>query len=121
MHTLLHLALILLADPSGSPTPTPTKPLQIPSPPDSTFRVAIVGAIGLVLATSITAIASTFKRDSSARPQPGNDVTRRYIAGLEKDRRDYGRLRDEYAHLREACIERDLNPDQMIHEQEQRA
>lgn len=114
MHTLLHMALLLLADPSN--IPSPTKGSSVPSPPDNTVKVAIIGAIGLVLATTVTAVASTFKKDKD-RPAPGTDASRRYIAALEKDRREYGKLREEHAHLREACLRRQLDPDALIREQ----
>lgn len=113
MHPLVHVVLWSLLDPSTSPSN------QIPRPPDNTLKVAIVGAIGLVLATAITAMASTFRRDPSAHGHNIDDVTRRYIAGLERDRRDYGKVREEHSHLREACLQRGLNPDDLIHEQEQ--
>lgn len=87
---------------------------------DSTVKVAIVTAVGLVIAAAITAFASTFQRERAAHsPAPAADnFTRDYINGLVRDQRELRNLREKHYHLREACLERDLDPDQLIHEQE---
>jgi hypothetical protein len=86
---------------------------------DSTVKVAIVTAIGLVVATAITAFASTFKREPSrtGTATQNETFTRQYISGLEKDRRELGKLRINHQHLREACLDRGLDPDDLIREQ----
>lgn len=128
MHDFVHHFLVpflqLVADPSSSSSSSPGVP-QAPTPPshDNTVKVAIVTTLGLVFATSITAIASTFRRASSAHStvaasDASDNFTKRYISGLEKDRRELGKIREVYSLLRESCIDRGLNPDHLIMEQE---
>lgn len=85
-----------------------------------TVKVAIVTAIGVVLAAAITAIASTFQREKSAKSTvPASDtLTRDYVRGLVQDQKELRKLQIRYAHLREACLERHLDPDELIREQE---
>lgn len=93
---------------------------------DNTVKVAVVTAIGVVIAAGITAFASTFQRrgHSTQPPVPvpvnPNDFSRDYVNGLVHDRRTLNKLQAKYAYLREACLERGLDPDDLIREQERR-
>lgn len=119
MHDLVHhllLPLLQLADPTAPANPT------VPSPPsqDNTFKVAIVTTLGIVIATTVTAAASFFRRDTSARSTvvASDNFTKQFVTGLEKDRRELHEVRDAYALLREACIDRGMSPDHLIMDQE---
>ena len=133
MHDLLHLLISLAATPTPSPSSSSVLPTLIPSPVptpvapgsstglDSSVKVAIVTTIGVVLAAGITAIASTFQREKSPRSTvtAADKYTRDYINGLLQDQREYRKLQKKYNSLREGCIEHGLDPDHLIHEQEQ--
>lgn len=123
MHELLHHVLIpylqLLLDPTGSVSPSnPTVPVA-PSQ-DNAVKITVITTVGLVVATSITAFVSTFRRDASARSTvtASDNFTKQYILGLERDRKEMNKIRQAYMHLREAVIDRGINPDHLIAEQE---
>lgn len=90
------------------------------APQDKTIQVAIITAIGVVIAAGCTAFASTFQRERAPRSTvPSNDnFTRDYIRGLVRDQKEFRETQTKYRMLREACLERDLDPDVLIREQE---
>jgi hypothetical protein len=123
VHDLTHNVLIpqlQFVDPSSSPTTSSPAP-TVPTSPvrDNTVKVAVVTALGLVMATGITAIATTFRRVPSARSTlvANDNFTKQYIAGLERDRKELIRVRRDLNLLRESVIDRGMNPDHLIHEQ----
>lgn len=113
MHELASqvLNLLLLAAPSSGSS----------SADDSALKVAVVTAVGVVLAAAITAFASTFQRERSARSTQAADqtFTKQYIETLQRDQRELRRVQLLYTLLREGCFENNVDPDVLIAEQEE--
>lgn len=100
--------------------------ISVQQPSSGTLTEVIISALAVVIAAGLTALASLPRRaDREARANSDNgelvaqayrDVTadRDRLAGqLAASRRAFERLNTKHARLREACVEHDLDPDEI--------
>jgi hypothetical protein len=108
----VHVAFLLL--------PLVAGPSSTPSPPSTDIKVALITAVGLVLAAVVTGLIGTIKREATPRSTVESsdaltlEMVREVQEALDTCNADLGAVREKYALLREACWRKRLDPDELI-------